>query len=56
MLLSVAGWGVYTSTIGLWGPRRLISDGFDNVIRVFTLESGFFQFHPFILWIKELFV
>jgi len=56
MLLSVAGWRMYTSTIGLWGPRRLISDGFDNVIRVFTLESGFFQFHPFILWIKELFV
>ena len=47
---------MYTSTIGLWGPRRLISDGFDNVIRVFTLESGFFQFQPFTLWTKELFV
>lgn len=31
---------MYVSTIGLWGPRRLISDGFDNVIRVFTLESN----------------
>ena len=29
---------MYVSTIGLWGPRRLISDGFDNIIRTFTLE------------------
>lgn len=31
---------MYVSTIGLWGPGRLISDGFDNIIRTFTLERG----------------
>ncbi|CAK9021998.1 Hypothetical protein SCF082_LOCUS15594 [Durusdinium trenchii] len=35
---SKTGWRMYVSTIGLWGPGRLISDGFDNIIRTFTLE------------------
>ncbi|CAE7474045.1 unnamed protein product [Symbiodinium pilosum] len=30
---------MYVSTIGCSGPCKLISDGFDNLIRTFTLEK-----------------
>ncbi|CAJ1373872.1 unnamed protein product [Effrenium voratum] len=37
LLWSKSGWRMYVSTIGLWGSRRLVSDGFDDTIRTFTL-------------------
>lgn len=38
-LWSKTGWRMYVSTIGLL-RRHLISDGFDNIIRVFSLERS----------------
>jgi len=34
-----SGWRMYVSTIGCRGACRLISDGFDNLIRTFILEK-----------------
>lgn len=34
-----SGWRMYVSTIGCRGACRLVSDGFDNLIRTFILEK-----------------